>query len=79
MEGGIISTNDEELYQIMLSLRAHGWTRELPKNNKVCNKDSENDFMELFKFVLPGYNVRPIELEGAIGIEQLKKTSRYHQ
>ncbi len=73
MEGGIISTNDEELYQIMLSLRAHGWTRELPKNNKVCNKDSENDFMELFKFVLPGYNVRPIELEGAIGIEQLKK------
>ena len=31
MEGGIVSTNNEELYHILLSLRAHGWTRNLPK------------------------------------------------
>ena len=33
MEGGLIVTDDEELYQILLSLRAHGWTRNLPKHN----------------------------------------------
>jgi CDP-6-deoxy-D-xylo-4-hexulose-3-dehydrase len=73
MEGGLIVTDDIELYQILLSLRAHGWTRNLPKENYVCSDKSDNSFEESFRFVLPGYNVRPIELEGAIGIEQLKK------
>ena len=72
MEGGIVVTDDEELYHISLSLRAHGWTRNLPKENKVCTK-SDDWFEESFKFVLPGYNVRPVEMSGAIGIEQLKK------
>ncbi|HQU09922.1 MAG TPA: DegT/DnrJ/EryC1/StrS family aminotransferase, partial [Opitutales bacterium] len=35
MEGGLIVTDDEELYHILLSLRAHGWTRNLPKENHV--------------------------------------------
>jgi len=73
MEGGLIVTDDEELYHILLSLRAHGWTRNLPKYNHVCGKKSDDPFEESFRFVLPGYNVRPLELEGAIGIEQLKK------
>ena len=72
MEGGIITTNDMEIYHILLCLRAHGWTRNLPKNNHVSPK-SDNWFEESFKFVLPGYNVRPLEMSGAIGIEQLKK------
>ena len=73
MEGGHIVTDDEELYHILLSLRAHGWTRNLPIINHVCDKTNSDPFMETFRFVLPGYNVRPLELEGAIGIEQLKK------
>ena len=72
MEGGFVTTNDEELYHILLSIRAHGWTRNLPKENKVSNK-SDDWFTESFRFVLPGYNVRPLEMSGAIGIEQLKK------
>ena len=72
MEGGFITTDDEELYHILLSIRAHGWTRNLPKENKVSNK-SDDWFTESFRFVLPGYNVRPLEMSGAIGIEQLKK------
>ncbi|MBE3022573.1 DegT/DnrJ/EryC1/StrS family aminotransferase [Campylobacter sp. 7477a] len=72
MEGGFVVTDNEELYHILLSLRAHGWTRNLPKENKVCIK-SDNWFEESFRFVLPGYNVRPVEMSGAIGIEQLKK------
>lgn len=73
MEGGMIATDDEELYHILLSLRAHGWTRNLPKHNKVCGTKSDVAFEESYRFVLPGYNVRPLELSGALGIEQLKK------
>lgn len=73
MEGGLIVTEDEELYQILLSLRAHGWTRNLPKHNLVCGEKSDDPFEESFRFVLPGYNVRPLELEGALGVEQVKR------
>lgn len=72
MEGGVVCTDDEELYHILLCLRAHGWTRHLPKENKISNK-SDNWFEESFRFLLPGYNVRPVEMSGVIGIEQLKK------
>lgn len=73
MEGGFIVTDDEELYHIMLSIRSHGWTRHLPRENRVTGIKSDDAFEESFKFVLPGYNVRPIEMMGAIGIEQIKK------
>lgn len=73
MEGGAVITDDEELYHILLCLRAHGWTRNLPKFNHVTGEKSDDEFEESFKFVLPGYNVRPLEMSGAIGIEQLKK------
>jgi len=73
MEGGLIATDDEELYHILLSLRAHGWTRNLPKQNHVCGTKSDDPFEESFRFVLPGFNVRPLELEGALGVEQVKR------
>ena len=72
MEGGFVTTDNEELYHILLSIRAHGWTRNLPKKNFVANK-SDNWFEESFRFVLPGYNVRPVEMSGAIGLKQLEK------
>lgn len=75
IEGGIVVTNDEELYHIMLSIRSHGWTRNLPDKNRICTKGTD-DFYESFRFVLPGYNIRPIEIEAAIGREQLKKLPR---
>ena len=76
MEGGLIVTDDEELYHILLSLRAHGWTRNLPKENHVCGTKGDDPFEESFRFVLPGYNVRPLEMSGALGIEQVKKLPR---
>lgn len=72
MEGGVAVTDDEELYHYMLSIRAHGWTRNLPKNSKIYQK-KENSFYESFNFIVPGFNLRPLEMEGALGIEQLKK------
>ena len=73
MEGGLIVTDDEELHHILLSLRSHGWTRNLPKHNHVCGTKSGDPFEESFRFVLPGFNVRPLELEGAVGVEQIKR------
>jgi CDP-6-deoxy-D-xylo-4-hexulose-3-dehydrase len=72
MEGGMIVTDDRELYELVTSLRAHGWVRDLPADSTIYEK-RDDDFYEAYRFILPGYNVRPIELSGAIGIEQLKK------
>ncbi len=72
MEGGMVITNNEELSHILKSLRAHGWTRDLPKDSQIFQAN-ENDFYEAYRFILPGYNVRPLEFSAAIGIEQLKK------
>ena len=73
MEGGLTVTDNEELYDILKCLRAHGWTRNLSVNNKLCKIDQSNSFDESFRFILPGYNLRPLELSGAIGKQQLKK------
>lgn len=72
MEGGCIITDDQELHEILLCLRAHGWTRNLSENNLLSPLSSDS-FEESFKFILPGYNLRPLEMSGAIGLEQLKK------
>ena len=76
MEGGLVCTDDEELCHILLCLRAHGWTRNLPDVNRVTGRKSTDPFEESFRFVLPGYNLRPLEMEGALGIEQIKKLPR---
>ena len=53
-----------------MALRSHGWTRDLSKNFYL-KKDQKK--YENYCFTLPGYNVRPTNLNAAIGIEQLKK------
>ncbi|MCB1918823.1 MAG: DegT/DnrJ/EryC1/StrS family aminotransferase [Candidatus Competibacteraceae bacterium] len=72
MEGGMLVTDDPELYQRACSLRAHGWTRNLPQPNQICEK-RDDDFFEAYRFILPGYNLRPLEFSGAVGLEQLRK------
>lgn len=72
MEGGVLATNNTELYHLAWSLRSHGWTRDLPQDSTVFEK-RDDDFFEAYRFILPGYNARPLELSGAVGSEQLKK------
>ncbi len=72
MEGGVIVTDDDEMNDIIRCLRAHGWTRDLSENTTLFEK-KQDDFFEAYRFILPGYNVRPLEICAAIGIEQLKK------
>jgi CDP-6-deoxy-D-xylo-4-hexulose-3-dehydrase len=72
MEGGLIITDADELFHLMKSIRAHGWSRDLPDDTSIYNK-SDDDFFEAYRFILPGYNARPLEFSGAIGLQQLKK------
>jgi CDP-6-deoxy-D-xylo-4-hexulose-3-dehydrase len=72
MEGGLVTTDDRYVYEAMVSMRAHGWTRELPDDNLIHPKTGDA-FDDLFRFVLPGYNVRPLEMSGALGRQQLAK------
>lgn len=72
MEGGVVVTDNKELYHYMLCIRAHGWTRNLPEDSSIYVK-RENPFYESYNFIVPGFNLRPLEMEGAIGLEQLKK------
>ena len=71
MEGGVIITDDERLYHTMISLRSHGWLREQPPHSHL--RHEVDPFMARFRFVLPGYNLRPLEMSGAIGREQIRK------
>jgi len=75
IEGGSIITQDSELAEDLRSTRAHGWVRD--RNDR---KSIEKEFSHIdprFLFILPGYNVRPTEIQAAIGLVQLKKLDEF--
>ena len=72
MEGGMILTDSKDDADYMRSMRAHGWVRDLPDNSTLYQKTG-NAFDDNFIFATPGYNLRPLEMSGAIGSVQLKK------
>lgn len=76
MEGGLVVTDDFEVYCLAKSLRNHGWVRDQEDDSPIY-ETNEDDFYEAYRFILPGYNVRPTELQGALGLEQLKKLDDY--
>lgn len=76
MEGGMVLTNDKEFFHLLRSIRNHGWTRDVPTPSEIYDEKND-DFFEAYRFILPGYNVRPIEMAGAIGREQLKKLTGF--
>jgi len=78
MEGGMIACQHKEDADFIRSLRAHGWCRDLPDDNKIYKKTGDN-FKDSFTFITPGYSVRPLEMSGAIGSVQLKKWSNMRE
>jgi CDP-4-dehydro-6-deoxyglucose reductase, E1 len=76
MEGGMVLTDDVELFHLLKAIRNHGWTRDLPADSKLFQRGTDDHF-EAYRFILPGYNVRPIEMCGAIGREQIKKLPEF--
>ena len=77
MEGGVLVTDDEALFHTALALRAHGWVREQPASSHL--QIAGDEFERSFRFVLPGFNLRPLEMSGAIGRAQLKKLPSFLQ
>ena len=75
MEGGMIVTDDSDLADYMRSLRAHGWVRDIGDFSPLYSKTGD-PFEDSFRFVLPGYCVRPLEMSGAVGQVQLQKADQ---
>lgn len=71
MEGGCVLTDSDELADYLRILRAHGWVRDT-EYNTLWHKTGDG-FDDSFRFVLPGYCVRPLELSAAVGQVQLEK------
>jgi len=72
MEGGLIVSDSEELDHLARAIRNHGWTRDVPSGSPIYEARPA-DMAELYRFILPGYNVRPLEMCGAVGSVQLRK------
>ena len=72
MEGGMAITDSRELADLMRVVRAHGWTRDIADDSPV-HRRGQDEFFEAYRFILPGYNLRPTEVQGAIGQIQLRK------
>jgi CDP-6-deoxy-D-xylo-4-hexulose-3-dehydrase len=75
IEGGMVCTNDEEIYHLLLQLRSHGWDRDLPewKQNNLRNEWNVSEFSTFYTFYVPGFNLRATDLQAFIGINQLDK------
>ena len=75
IEGGMVCTNDKEMYNILKMIRSHGWDRDLDSDTqKQLRTNWEiDDFNSLYSFYVPGFNVRSTDLQAYIGIGQLEK------
>lgn len=75
IEGGFVCTDDEELYELLVSLRSHGWAREssVETQFKLQQEWDVTDFDSLYTFYYPGYNVRSTDLQAYIGLTQVDK------
>lgn len=80
IEGGIISTNDSELYDVLRMMRSHGMVREsLSEANKERYAQKYPDLNPDFIFAFASHNMRPTELNAILGIEQLKRLDQNNQ
>lgn len=73
VEGGMISTDNPELYKLLLLKRSHGLARELPYDDFVEQSKKYPELDSKFLFLTDGFNVRSTEINAFLGIEQLKR------
>ena len=77
IEGGMVNTDDEDLYHSLLMLRSHGWGKDLPKElyKKKMAENNIDSFHEPFTFLIPGLNLRSTDLQAFIGLRQVEKAN----
>ena len=75
IEGGMLCTNNNDVYNMAKCLRSHGWDRDLDIDyqQRLRQQYDVSDFDALYKFYHAGFNIRPTDLQANIGISQLKK------
>lgn len=75
IEGGMVSTNDQNLNDLLLMLRSHGWSKDLDRarHDELVASHGIDDFHSPFVFYIPGFNVRATDLNAFLGLDQLKK------
>ena len=78
IEGGFISTNDDELHEILKSIRSHGWNRDASPeySKKLRDKWKTSDFNALYTFYHSGFNLRSTDLQAFIGLGQIDKLDK---
>jgi len=75
VEGGMVVTDNDELYEYLKAMRAFGWVRDLENAKSYSAENTGID--PRFLFVTSGYNLRPTEIQGAFGIHQIGKLDRF--
>ncbi len=77
IEGGMVVTDDDELHALLLSLRSHGWSRDLPESERARLQKEAciDDFSNLYTFYRPGLNFRSTDLQAYLGRSQLRTMS----
>ena len=75
IEGGFVSTDDKEIYELLLSLRSHGWDRDLSEETqiKLQNEWEVDSFDSMYTFYYSGFNLRSTDLQAFIGLSQIDK------
>ena len=73
VEGGMVCTNDDKLFDYIRMFRSHGMTREASRETQEYYKDNYPDLNPLFTFAVPGFNLRNTELNAVIGISQMDR------
>ena len=77
IEGGMVVTNDARLADLLRAMRAHGWVRDMQARKEIAAGYPHID--PRFLFLTTGFNVRPTEINAAIGLEQLKKLPAFNE
>ena len=75
IEGGFVSTDDFRLYELLKSIRSHGWDRDLSVETQIkLQQDWDvTEFNSLYTFYYEGFNVRSTDLQAYIGLSQIDK------
>lgn len=79
IEGGMVCTSQDDIKDLLLMIRSHGWDRDLDQNSKdrLRSVNRVDDFSAQFAFYLPGLNVRSTDLQAAIGLGQVDKIDKF--
>jgi CDP-6-deoxy-D-xylo-4-hexulose-3-dehydrase len=77
IEGGMVVTDDGDLADLLRAMRAHGWSRDMEAHAEIASQHREVD--PRFLFVTTGFNLRPMEINGAIGLVQLGRLDGFNE